>query len=494
MLNTFDLTTKAAPSFDVGEIKYCGVREEQRTVKQAEGSYLHNHDIEFRKSMAHVNTEKAHLDESVKWHNPEYTYGDHKKSVAEYNNNVILKEQLDVLRIRRKYSYYDMQGNLLINEERTLAEKLRVATKSAIKKDLAVRKENMKRAIKFRIANSFRKALGLKPKRFYKKKFKMPFVKNVMQQMRYQNKRDDALKKYKIKYNEKVKKKLAKELAAKESKYKSKKDMQLKFDVEESFDDQNSSMFEQVLYFSHSMAKEKIPQDQWVRLMAGWKKHYEEKYDVVIMDWTIHFSEKTPHIHMAGSNLKKDENGKYIYSKNRILKGKGSEMQDAFARFVKMSLRTEHEYIRGKKKTEKGNDHAPQHDAAQEVAATTGMIDTLEKRLDGDLSMKEVLGQVASLKEVYKGNKQAKKVLNAFQRIVKKLDDKSQKELLQIENLKERLKDEASVSELLKNILMNDEQAENAFLEMKGANTIYKKWGLKRSFANQSAAERKASK
>ena len=27
---------------------------------------------------------------------------------------------------------------------------------------------------------------------------------------------------------------------------------------------------------------------------------------------------------------------------------------------------------------------------------------------------------------------------------------------------------------------------------MKGANTIYKKWGLKRSFANQSAAERKA--
>jgi predicted RNase H-related nuclease YkuK (DUF458 family) len=385
MKNNNNLHTTGSHHFNEGIEKFCGVREDPRDQKQAFGAHLHNHDKGTRKLLAHVNEDL--IDSDFTLSEPKYNYDIHKQKVKEYNFGKLKKDHLDLETSRTDLKFYSKGRPIRKSSEEG---KRASAAYIEIKKSITKRLFDNKPRISFEDYTKEQREEELKQTLFEQTGFK---------------------------YETKI------------WKY-----------------DQNSSMFEQVLYFSRSINEENISDKEWKRLIGFWKKHMEVKYGVIMMNTAMHKSERTHHIHMVGSNLK---DGKFNGNRLQTVPGYGSDLQTEFASLVKRVLpNLKEEYKRGNKKAVKGNDHSDQNEAVQEAEQVIKIVDKFERDMEKGVEVKDVLEQIQGLKASYSNNKTVKKLLNLLQRtlghVEKELEDSKETidELIQdVENFRESFMD-----------------------------------------------------
>jgi hypothetical protein len=191
----------------------------------------------------------------------------------------------------------------------------------------------------------------------------------------------------------------------------------------------NQSSIEQVLYFSNTINKEDLTEQDWQNVMTNWQTHMKDKHGRVMINSVCHFSsEKTSHIHATFSCLKK-ENGEVVYKNPQMNKfGYGSALQDEFDSVFNKTINPDelhHKYNRGEKKGSYRDNGLNDHTNSKDVYKTNvndEIADLIESK--DDLSNYEMIEYLKTLKKDYKGDTQAifyiKKQLRQFKKIHKK--------------------------------------------------------------------------
>jgi hypothetical protein len=201
----------------------------------------------------------------------------------------------------------------------------------------------------------------------------------------------------------------------------------------------NKSSIEQVLYFSNSINEEDINKEDWIKVMSNWSKHMNDKFGRVMINSVVHLKDEfSGHIHTSFSCLK-EENGKVVYQNPQITKsGYGSSLQDDFEIVFNETINQDklnHTYNRGEKKKsyrEVGNDHTRSKDYREQLGTLKHIIQSLTEKMKSEASAYEILKEIRSLKEIYKGDEMFD-LLNGFQSIFKKINktEQNQKEQTQ---------------------------------------------------------------
>jgi len=254
----------------------------------------------------------------------------------------------------------------------------------------------------------------------------------------------------------------------------------------------NKGAIEQVLYFSNSMREENLSRDDWIAVAKNWAKHMKDKFGRVMINTQIHRDEFVEHIHSSYSCLSKN-NGVLSYKPHQIQEiGYGSSLQDDFEMVFKQTIdqsKLIHSYNRGEKKKsyrEVGNDHTRSKDHREQLDTVNVILDSVS---DETLSIVDTLKHIRGLKEIYKGNKEALKILNKFQSGFKKLNKQQElnqvnkEELSDIEETQKKIQnafadDLDNIEELLNFIKGNTEVA-NSFVRF-GGERILKHWNIRK--------------
>lgn len=256
----------------------------------------------------------------------------------------------------------------------------------------------------------------------------------------------------------------------------------------------NKGAIEQVLYFSNSINDEDLNDDDWRFIMKQWAQHMKTKYGRVMINAQFHQEELTKHIHASFSCLKKI-GGQIIYSKPQMLEaGYGSSLQDDFERVFQNSINTRFKkhkmnnvYHRGEKKQsykEVGNDHTDQADHREQMKAVSDITNTIQNE---NLTIQETLSHIRGLKAIYKGNKDALKLLNKFQSGFKKLNKKEneledkEKHLGNIiktqEKLLEAFTDDLQSTEDIVNFIKETPEVSKTFFNF-GGGRLLERWDI----------------
>lgn len=192
----------------------------------------------------------------------------------------------------------------------------------------------------------------------------------------------------------------------------------------------NQSAIEQVLYFSNSINEEDLDKEDWIAVMKNWADHMKNKYGRLMINSVVHLKDElTIHAHCSFSCLKK-ENDKVVYQNPQINKsGYGSSLQDEFDKVFNETInqnKLKENYNRGEKKKsyrEVGNDHVRSKDFKEQLDTVNTIVDAIA---DEQMPIYKTLHHIRGLKDIYKGNPQAIKLLNklqsAFQKINKQED------------------------------------------------------------------------